>query len=171
MGQLVKKGVRERQLQYFSHFQHKSGDLNKFVLTRINEHPEVKSSSNGPSNRWLINKECYMCGRWTYSVLFFKVPKISCQKIKAPRISGTYSSYCGNNQKMISLNKFLKIINPKFISPSEQLEAYEGTLSDSDKNLMPKDFLAKKYEEILNRLNHQYTIKSLGNEYLRFFKP
>jgi hypothetical protein len=72
---------------------------------------------------------------------------------------------------MISLNKFLKILNPKFISPSEQLEAYEGKLSDSDKNLMPKDFLAKKYEEILNRLNHQYTLKSLGNEYLRFFKP
>ena len=47
MSDLVKKGTRERQLDWYLKFQinseSKAVDDNNVILTRINEHPEIKS--------------------------------------------------------------------------------------------------------------------------------
>ena len=47
MGELVKKGTRERQLDWYLKFlinsDSKAVEVNQVILTRINEHPEIKS--------------------------------------------------------------------------------------------------------------------------------
>ncbi len=70
----------------------------------------------------------------------------------------------------MSLNKFLKTLNPKFLSHQEQLNIFEESFSEAERSQLPKDYQKKKSDEILNKLNHHYSWKSLNNEYLRFFK-
>lgn len=71
---------------------------------------------------------------------------------------------------MMSLNKFLKILNPKFLSHQEQLKQFEEGLSETERSQLGKEYQKKKSDEILSKLNHHYNWKSLNNEYLRFFK-
>jgi hypothetical protein len=50
------------------------------------------------------------------------------------------------------------------------MKIFEESLTETERSQLGKDYQKKKSDEILNKLNHHYSWKSLNNEYLRFFK-
>ena len=65
----------ERELQAYECYQIIPHEFvashENFILSRVLGHPEIPGS-----DRWTVSKECYMCGRWQYTVFMKQHEKI-----------------------------------------------------------------------------------------------